>query len=59
MNRRDYSFAVGIVLLVGSFAFFSLPVVINLDAFFPVLIAIVSFVLAIGFFFMGSAEKSR
>lgn len=59
MDRRSYSFAVGILLVVVSFAFFLLPAFLSLDAFIPVVLAIVSFVLGIGFFFMGNAEKGR
>ena len=57
MDKRTYSFAVGIVLIIASLVFFTLPSFLNLDALIPFLFALVSFILGIGFFFMGHSEK--
>ncbi len=58
MNGKKYNLAVGIVLLVACFGFFILPGVLPLDPFIPVLMAIVSLLLAIAFFFMGLSAKN-
>ena len=58
MNRREYSFGVGVVLVAVSFLFFLLPVLFsNIDAFIPVMLAILSLLIGIAFFFMGFSEK--
>ena len=57
MDKRTYNFAVGIVLIIASMVFFTLPFFLNMDAFIPFLFALVSFVLGIGFFFMGQSGK--
>jgi len=57
MDRRKFDFAVGIILIIVSIIFFTIPSFLNLDALIPFLFALVSFILGIGFFFMGHAEK--
>ena len=57
MDKRKFDFAVGIVLIIVSLIFFTLPVFINIDSFIPFMFSLVSFILSIGFFFMGHAEK--
>jgi len=57
MDKRTYRFAVGIVLVIISLVFFSLPSLLNLDALIPFMFALVSFILGIWFFFMGNSEK--
>ncbi len=57
MNKRTYSLAVGILLIIVSIVFFVIPYFLKFDAFFPFLFTLVSFILGIGFFFMGLNEK--
>ncbi|HJW96622.1 MAG TPA: hypothetical protein VJ485_00490 [archaeon] len=57
MDKRTYNFAVGIVLMIAAVAFFVIPYFLNMDAFFPFLFALASFILGIGFFFMGQSGK--
>ncbi len=57
MDRRTYSFAVGIILIIASITFFAMPYFLNMDALIPFMFALVSFIVAIGFFFMGHTEK--
>jgi ABC-type polysaccharide/polyol phosphate export permease len=57
MDKRKFDFAAGIVLIIASILFFAMPAFLNMDAFIPFLFALVSFVLGIGFFFMGHGEK--
>jgi len=57
MDKRTYRFAVGIVLVITSLVFFSLPSLLNLDYFIPIMFALVSFILGVGSFYMGYSEK--
>ena len=57
MDKRTYNFAVGIILIIVSLAFFILPSLLNLDYLIPFMFALVSFLLGIWFFFMGRSEK--
>lgn len=57
MDKRTYNFSVGIILLIAAVVFFTLPAFMNLDSFIPFLFALVSFILGIGFFFMGQPGK--
>jgi hypothetical protein len=57
MDKRKFDFAVGVILIIVSLVFFKIPAFLNLDALFPFMFALVSFILGIGFFFMGHAEK--
>ena len=57
MDKRTYNFSVGIILLIAAVVFFVLPAFLNLDSFIPFLFALVSFILGIGFFFMGQSGK--
>jgi len=57
MDKQKFDFAVGVVLIIVSLAFFTMPAFLNIDALFPFLFALVSFMLGIGFFFMGHGEK--
>jgi hypothetical protein len=57
MIKRTYNFAVGVVLILVSIAFFIMPHFLNLDSFIPVMFSIVSFILAVSFFFMGANQK--
>ena len=58
MDKRDYSLVVGVVMVAVAFLFFMIPVVFSgIDAFIPVMLAILSLLVGIGFFFMGFAEK--
>jgi hypothetical protein len=58
MNKRTYSFGVGVVMVIASFLFFLLPVLFsNIDAFIPVMLAMLSLLIGIAFFFMGFSEK--
>ena len=56
MERRTYNFAVGIILLIVALAFFALPGLLDIDGFMPFMFALVSFMIAIYFFFMGQRE---
>lgn len=57
MLKRSYSFAVGFLLIIVTIIFFIMPVYIDIDAFFPFMFALVSFILGIIFFFMGYNDK--
>lgn len=57
MDKRKFDFAVGIILIIVALVFFTIPAFLNMDAFIPFLFALVSFILGIGFFFMGHGEK--
>jgi|GEM_PF-5062140 len=57
MNRQTYGFAAGTVLIIASVLFFFLPVLLNMDALISFLFALVSFILGIGFFFMGYSQN--
>lgn len=57
MDKQKFDFAAGIVLILASLAFFVMPAFLDMDAFIPFLFALVSFVLGVGFFFMGHGEK--
>ena len=57
MDKRTYNFSVGIILLIAAFVFFMLPAALNMDPFVPLMFALVSFILGIGFFFMGQSGK--
>ncbi len=57
MNKRTYSLAVGVIMFIVSILFFVIPYFLKFDAFFPFLFALVSFILGVGFFFMGFNEK--
>jgi len=57
MDRRTYSLAVGVILIVISLAFFIIPYFLKLDFLIPFVFALVSFMLGIGFFFIGLNEK--
>jgi hypothetical protein len=57
MDRRTYRFAVGLVLVIISLAFFILPSLLNLDYFIPFMFALVSFILGVSSFYMGYSEK--
>lgn len=53
MDKRTYNLTVGIILLFTSIAFFVMPSVLPIDAFIPVMLAIVCLIVALGFFFGG------
>ena len=57
MDKRAYNFLAGTVLIFVSLVFFVLPVFLDMDAFIPFMFALVSYILGIGFFFMGHAGK--
>ena len=57
MDKRTYRFAVGLVLVILSLAFFILPSVLNLDYFIPIMFALVSFIFGVGSFYKGYSEK--
>jgi len=57
MDKRTYSLSVGIILIILSIAFFIIPYYLNLDFLIPFFFALVSFILGIGFFFMGLNER--
>lgn len=57
MDKRTYSLVIGITMIIVSLVFFVLPSVMNVDAFFPFLFSLVSFVLGIWFFVTGWSEK--
>ena len=59
MNQRTYGFAAGTVLIIVSILFFVSPFLLNYDAFIPLLLALVSFILGVGFFFMGYSQNSH
>jgi ABC-type polysaccharide/polyol phosphate export permease len=56
MDKRTYNFAVGIVLIIASLAFFILPSLVNLEYFIPIMFALVSFILGVGSFYRGYSE---
>ncbi|MBN2330486.1 MAG: hypothetical protein JXC85_01615 [Candidatus Aenigmarchaeota archaeon] len=57
MDRKIFDFAAGIVLILFSLALLTMPVFLNMDAFIPLILSLVSFILGVGFFFMGHDEK--
>ena len=57
MDKRTYNFAVGIILIIVSLAFFILSSLLNLDYFIPFIFALVSFILGVGSFYKGYFEK--
>jgi len=57
MLKRSYSFAVGFLLIIVSIIFFIMPAFLDIDAFFPFMFALVSFILGIFFFFLGYNDK--
>jgi hypothetical protein len=57
MDKRTYRFSVGVILLILSFAFLSIPSLLNIDAMIPFMFALVSFLFGLGFFFMGNTER--
>jgi len=59
MDSRKYDLAVGIVLLIACFGFFIVTAALRMDPFIPVMMAIVSLLLAIAFFFMGLSTKAE
>jgi hypothetical protein len=56
MDKKEYSLSVGTILIVLSVVFFGMPSLLNLDAMIPFMFALVSFMLAIVFFFKGHEE---
>jgi O-antigen/teichoic acid export membrane protein len=57
MDKRTYSFAVGIILIIVSLAFFILPSLLDLDYFILFMLALVSFILGLSSFYKGYSEK--
>jgi ABC-type polysaccharide/polyol phosphate export permease len=57
MMKRTYNFVVGVVLIFAALVFLFAPGFLDVDAFIPFMFSLVSFILGIGFFFMGHAEK--
>ncbi|MCW4040224.1 MAG: hypothetical protein NWE83_05685 [Candidatus Bathyarchaeota archaeon] len=57
MDKRTYNLVAGIIMIIVSLVFFMLPSVLNLDAFIPIMFALVSFVIGIWFFITGWSEK--
>jgi hypothetical protein len=57
MDKRKFDFATGIILIMTSLVFFMMPAFLDMDGLIPFMFALVSFVLGIGFFFMGHGEK--
>ena len=57
MDKRTYNFAVGVILIIVSLAFFILPSLLNLDYLIPFIFALVSFILGVGSFYKGYSEK--
>ncbi len=57
MDKRKFDLVVGTILIIVSLALFIIPAFLNLDYFIPFLFALISFILGIGFFFMGHNEK--
>jgi hypothetical protein len=57
MDKRSYNLTVGIILIIVSLAFFSLPSLLNFDAFIPFMFALASFLFGMWFLFMGRSEK--
>ena len=56
MDRATYSLVSGIALLVAGIIFFTLPAVLDYDAFIPVLVGIVLFGAAIMSFISGYSK---
>ncbi len=57
MDKRTYNFAVGIIMIIVSLAFFILPSLLNLDYFIPIMFALASFIFGVWSFYMGYSEK--
>lgn len=58
MTRRVYSLAAGTLLLLAAICFFLLIVAFDeLDAFFPAMLALVSFVAGVGVLVSGLSER--
>lgn len=57
MNKQVYSLASGTVLIAASLVFFLLPSLLNLDAFIPVMLAILAFLAGLGMFLTGHSAK--
>ena len=56
MDRATYALVSGIALLVAAIAFFTLPALLDYDAFIPVVVGIVLFGAAIISFIAGYSE---
>jgi hypothetical protein len=59
MDDNTYNLIVGIVLVLTSLIFFALPAFLPYDPMIPVLLAIVSLVGAISFFYRGLVKKDN
>ncbi|MFC2142879.1 hypothetical protein ACFLQN_00600 [Candidatus Aenigmatarchaeota archaeon] len=59
MDQNTYNFSVGIVMIIVALIFYASPGILNYDAFIPIMLAIVSFIIGIAFFFMGLSEKKK
>ena len=59
MDNNTYNLIVGIVLVITSLIFFVLPAFLPYDPMLPVLLAIVSLIGAISFFYRGRAKKDN
>ena len=57
MEKKKFDLVAGVVLLVASVVFLTIPVLLNLDGFIPFMFSLASFIIGIGFFFMGHGEK--
>jgi len=58
MNKQEYSLSVGGIMIAFALLFFLLPIIFStIDAFIPVMLSIVSFVVSISFFLLGHSEK--
>jgi len=57
MDKRTYDLVVGVVFLIVAISFFVMPRFLNLDALIPVMLAFISFIIAIAFFVFGYNEK--
>ena len=57
MDKRTYDLVVGVIFLIVAISFFVMPGFLNLDPLIPVMIAFISFLIAIAFFFLGYSEK--
>ncbi len=57
MDKRTYDLVVGVIFLIVAISFFVMPRFLNLDPLIPVMLAFISFIIAIAFFFLGYSEK--
>lgn len=57
MDKKTYSIIVGCIMLAACFMLILSVALLDIDAFIPVIMAIVSFIVALYIFFSGLSER--